>query len=321
MEGFPLHKIQDLGNDIQLIDLMDLQTPERTGAYILGAEELTVIETSASPSIPHLIEGMQELNINLEDIKHIIVTHVHLDHAGGTGLFLEQCPEAKVYVHPRGKRHLADPSKLIAGARMVYGDDFDQLFNPIVPIDEKRLVAMEEGQSLDIGGRLLTFYDTPGHAKHHFSIHDSKSNGFFTGDTIGVFYPNIARKGYPLVLPSTSPNQFNPEAMLSSVEKIESLQPQHIFFGHYGEGPEPKDVFTQIRYWLPIFTSVADDVFLQGNDIIKMQEAIQSELLEQVKHYLLTAHDVELSAEDKKLIGLDLNVCTMGMIDRLQKVK
>lgn len=187
MEGITLHKVRDLGNDIQLIDLMDLQTPERTGAYILGAEELTVIETSASPSIPHLIEGLQELNINLEDIKHIIVTHVHLDHAGGAGLFLEQCPKAKVYVHPRGKRHLADPSKLIAGARMVYGDEFDQLFNPIMPIDEKRLVTMEEGQSLDIGGRLLTFYDTPGHAKHHYSIHDSKSNGFLLAIRLAYF--------------------------------------------------------------------------------------------------------------------------------------
>lgn len=315
-----MHAVQDLGNDIHLIDLMDLGTPERTGAYILGADELTVIETSASPSLPHLLQGLQQLNINLEDVKHIIVTHVHLDHAGGAGLFLEKCPEATVYVHPRGKRHLADPSKLIAGARMVYGDDFDQLFDPIVPIAEKRLVAMEEGQTLDVGGRLLTFYDTPGHAKHHFSIHDSKSNGFFTGDTIGVFYPGIARKGFPLVLPSTSPNQFDPEAMLSSLDKIESLQPAHIFFGHFGEGPKPRDVYTQIRYWLPQFTLVAEEACHQDKDAVKSQEMIQSELFKRIKQYLMTEHQVNLSVDDEKLLQLDLSVCTMGLIDRLQKM-
>ncbi len=167
----------DLGNDMTLIDLYDLSMPERTGAYVLHADELTVVETSASPSVPHLLKGLEDLNLDPKDVKHIIVTHIHLDHAGGVGLFLEHCPNATVYVHPKGKRHLADPAKLIAGAKAVYGDQFDELFDPIVPVPEERLVEKGEGDTLDIGGRVLTFYDSPGHAKHHLSIHDSLSNG------------------------------------------------------------------------------------------------------------------------------------------------
>ncbi|HET7616397.1 MAG TPA: MBL fold metallo-hydrolase, partial [Bacillales bacterium] len=211
----------DLGNRIHLIDGFDLKTPGRTGTYVLQEEELTLVETGPSPSVPYVLAGLNDLGLDPAEVKYIIVTHIHLDHAGGAGLLLQHCPNAKVVVHPRGNRHLADPSRLVAGARQVYGEQFDELFDPIVPIPEDRLIVKDDGETLKIGAECtLRFYDSPGHAKHHFSIYDPVSNGIFTGDTAGVRYHQTQDQGLTFYLPSTSPNQFDPEAMLHSIERF-----------------------------------------------------------------------------------------------------
>ncbi|MED3551347.1 MBL fold metallo-hydrolase [Cytobacillus praedii] len=311
----------DLGRGISIIDAMDLGKEKRTGCYVLHAQDLTIIETCASPSIPYLLEGFKNLGIDLKDIKNIIVTHVHLDHAGGVGLLLESCPNAKVIVHPRGMRHLADPSKLILGARAVYGEKFDELFDPILPVPSNRLLVKEDGDTLQIGeGRILTFYDTPGHAKHHFSIHDSLSNGIFTGDTIGVFYPQLFDQGIELYLPSTSPNQFDPDAMLDSLEKIKALEVDRIYFGHYGMTDNPSHVYAQIYKWLPIFMEAGEKVWKDKQDDSNETkcEALFQKLFAEI-HSFLSDKECMLDQEMTEIIKLDLSVGSMGIIDYLAK--
>ncbi|MFE8696201.1 MBL fold metallo-hydrolase [Cytobacillus sp. FJAT-53684] len=311
----------DLGLGVSIIDLMDLGKEKRTGSYILHAEELTIIETSASPSIPYLLEGFKKLSIDPKDIKNIIVTHIHLDHAGGVGLLLESCPNAKVIVHPRGKRHLADPSKLILGAKAVYREKFDELFDPIIPVPEDRLIVKEDGDTLQIGEkRILTFLDTPGHANHHFSIHDSFSNGIFTGDTIGVFYPQLFEKGVELYLPSTSPNQFDPDAMLQSMEKIKALEVDRIYFGHYGMTKNPAHVYEQITKWLPLFMEDAGEIWMNKQDesIETKSERLFQALFERVSTYL-SEKNISLDENLSEIIQLDLSVGSMGIVDYLAK--
>ena len=311
----------DLGLGVSIIDLMDLGKEKRTGSYILHAEELTIIETSASPSIPYLLEGFKKLGIDPKDIKNIIVTHIHLDHAGGVGLLLESCPNAKVIVHPRGKRHLADPSKLILGAKAVYGEKFDELFDPIIPVPEDRLIVKEDGDTLQIGeNRILTFLDTPGHANHHFSIHDSFSNGIFTGDTIGVFYPQLFEKEVELYLPSTSPNQFDPDAMLQSMEKIKALEVDRIYFGHYGMTTNPAHVYEQITKWLPLFMQDAGEIWMNNQDesIESKSERLFQALFERVSTYL-SEKNISLDENLSEIIQLDLSVGSMGIVDYLAK--
>ncbi|WP_102271995.1 MBL fold metallo-hydrolase [Cytobacillus massiliigabonensis] len=311
----------DLGRGISIIDAMDLGKERRTGCYVLHAEELTIVETCASPSIPFLLEGFKRLGIDPKDIKNIIVTHVHLDHAGGVGLLLESCPNASVIVHPRGMRHLADPSKLILGARAVYGEKFDELFDPILPVPSNRLIVKEDGDTLQIGGnRLLTFIDTPGHAKHHFSIHDSMSNGIFTGDTIGVFYPQLFEKGLELYLPSTSPNQFDPDAMLDSLEKIKALAVDRIYFGHYGMTTNPSQVYEQVYKWLPLFMESGEKVWKDrlGDSFESKSEALFQELFAEI-HSFLSEKGYTLDQEMTEIIKLDLSVGSMGIIDYLAK--
>lgn len=313
----------DLGFGVSLIDAFDLAKERRTGSYVIKAEEITIIETSASPSIPYVLKGLKELGIELGLVKNIIVTHIHLDHAGGVGLLLQHCPNANVIVHPRGKRHLADPSRLILGAKAVYGNKFDDLFEPILPVPEERLVIKEDGDTLQIGeGRVLTFYDTPGHANHHFSIHDSLSNGIFTGDTIGVYYPQIFDHGVELFLPSTSPNQFNPKAMLDSMKRISSLHAERIYFGHYGMTDNPKGVYEQIEYWLSIFMDTGERVWAdRGTSSFETkQEALFQQLFKKVKQFL-SEKAIVLEGEISEIIQLDLSVGSMGIIDYLDKQK
>ena len=312
---------KDLGNHVSLIDLFDLELEQRTGSYVLHEEELTLIETSASPSIPHLLKGLEKLQINPKEIKYIIVTHIHLDHAGGVGLLLENCPNASVIVHPRGERHLADPTKLIQGAKAVYGETFDALFDPILPVPEDRLITKEDGEKLEIGkNRTLTFYDTPGHAKHHFSIYDSYSNGIFTGDTIGILYPIEKTNGIELVLPSTSPNQFDPDVMLNSLEKIEKLDVDTIYFGHYGPSQQPKAAFKQLRSWLPKFVEVGESVISENPNrtFDEKAEAIFQDLTSMVSEGLVKM-GIEPNEEINKYIKIDLQICAMGLADYLEK--
>ncbi len=313
----------DLGSGISLIDVFDLGKEKRTGTYVIHEEELTLIETSASPSIPYLLKGLEALEIDPAEIKYIIVTHIHLDHAGGAGLLLEKCPNAQIVVHPKGKRHLADPSRLIQGARAVYGEQFDELFHPILPIPEDRLIVKEDGETLQIGQhRILTFIDTPGHANHHFSIHDPSSGGMFTGDTVGVYYTELLSESLEFYLPSTSPNQFNPQAMLAAADRMESLHIDRIYFGHYGMSENPGLVFKQLRYWLPLFVETGESTITEQKNASfeEKTDAVSKALFKMVSEYL-TEHHVVLSRDFRETIQLDLTVCAMGIVDYFEKRK
>lgn len=320
-EVFFLKKVERLLENIYLIDGYDLGMKERTGTYVLTEADLTIIETSASPSVPFIIDGLKELDYSPEDIKYIIVTHIHLDHAGGAGLLLEQCPNAKVIVHPKGLRHLSNPSRLIAGARAVYGEKFDALFNPILPIPEDRLIAMNDQDTLTIGeGCTLTFYDTPGHANHHFSIYHPKVNGVFTGDTSGIRYPALLEEGIELYLPSTSPNQFDPAKMLQSIQIYKNLNLNFLFFGHFGMSNHPDEVYSQVSFWLEEFVHSAKEA-------ISKSQVPQEQILHTIKDLLgkISSHLYERGLRRDhtvfELLKLDLEVSAMGLIDYLHKQK
>lgn len=314
-----MKKAKKLLENIYLIDDYDLSMAERTGTYVLTEENLTIIETSASPSIPHILEGLEELGYSPDDLKYIIVTHIHLDHAGGAGLLLKDCPNAKLIVHPKGKRHLVDPSRLIAGAKAVYGEKFDTLFAPILPVPEERLIAMENGETLTISSEVtLTFYDTPGHANHHFSIYHPKVKGMFTGDTCGVLYPEVLKDGIQLYLPSTSPNQFDPEKMLSSINLFKSKNLKHIFFGHFGMSAHPHEVYRQVTSWLEKFVAIAKSSFQEGTTDGEKVELTAQALLKAVTLHL---DEKEIARDHRvyKILRLDMEVCAMGLIDYVSR--
>jgi glyoxylase-like metal-dependent hydrolase (beta-lactamase superfamily II) len=314
-----LKKIEKLFENIYLIDGYDLNMRERTGTYVLTEKDLTIIETSASPSVPHIIDGLKELGYTPADIKYIIVTHIHLDHAGGAGLLLEECPDAKVVVHPKGLRHLADPSRLIAGARAVYGEKFDTLFHPILPIPEDKLIGMYDKDTLTISEDCtLTFYDTPGHANHHFSIYHPKVNGMFTGDTVGIRYSTLIKDGVEFYLPTTSPNQFSPVKMLQSIELCRSLDLDCLFFGHYGMSTNPNEVYKQVSFWIEQFVGGAKRGYSTGKTLQEQIELTAHGLFQEIADYLHRL-GIQKDHEVFELLKLDMEVCSMGLIDYLHK--
>ncbi|RAT95851.1 MBL fold metallo-hydrolase [Brevibacillus sp. Leaf182] len=305
----------DLGERIHLIDGFDMGWAERTGTYVIAEEELTLVETGPSPSVPYIKAGLAKLGYTPEQVKYIIVTHIHLDHAGGVGLFLKDCPNAKVVVHPKGARHLIDPSRLIAGARAVYHDDFDRLFDPIEAVPEERILIRGDGDTLQIGGNCaLEFLDSPGHANHHFSIYDPVSRGMFTGDTAGVLYPQLKKDGIHLVLPSTSPNQFDPDAMLASLSRFEASKLSRIYFGHFGMSEQVDDVYRQIREWLPVFVEEGESSLAAG----QTYDELSRKLVERVSDHL-QSQGINDDHEVFEVLKLDLQVCSMGILDYLHK--
>lgn len=312
-----MKKPLDLGHRIRLIDGYDLGVEGRTGTYVINEEHLTIVETSASPSVPYILEGFKQLELDPLDLKYIIVTHIHLDHAGGAGLLLQSCPNAKVVVHPKGARHLAHPERLIEGARAVYGDQFDKLFDPILPVPEDKLITKADGETLEIGSNCkLHFLDTPGHANHHFSIYDPVSNGIFTGDTIGVYYHLLEDAGLNFCLPSTSPTQFNPEAMLRSLDRIRKLNVDQIFFGHFGATRRTSEIYRQIEEWLPVFIKTTEDAMNEG----KGQEEVFARLYSAVQKHLLD-QSVPQDHPVFDILKLDLDVCAMGLVHYMDKKK
>jgi glyoxylase-like metal-dependent hydrolase (beta-lactamase superfamily II) len=307
------------GYRISLIDGYDLDRKNRTGTYVIADKNITLVETSASPSIPHLLKGLDDLGVDLEDITYIILTHIHLDHAGGAGLFLQNCPNAKVIVHPKGARHLEDPTRLIAGAKAVYGEDFNRLFDPILPIPHEKMIIKQDKETIQTGDNsTLTFFDTPGHANHHFSIFDSVSKGMFSGDTVGIYYRELDQEGIEFYLPSTSPNQFNPEAMLAATDLYERLGVERIYFGHYGASDNPKEVYKQLQYWLPIFVETAEASFKEHKIFEEQVAATSKKLFLQVAAHL-KEKGISIDHPVFEIINLDLNVCSMGLIDYLAK--
>lgn len=219
--------------NITMIDLQDGGQEGRTSGYLIQGEKLTMIETGPGPSGEVVLQAIKENGYTNSDLQYVIVTHIHLDHAGAVGYILSKCPNARLVVHPSGARHMADPSRLIAGAKAVF-DDYDVLFHPVIPVPQERILLAEDESTLDLGNRKLTFYHGKGHANHHLTIMDNLSNSLFSGDLLGIYSPEFTEYNIDYTLLSSSPNQFDPESYIQSWEKIRILQPDTICFSHFG---------------------------------------------------------------------------------------
>lgn len=315
-----MSRVQQIAPNFFCIDTHDLNREQRTSSYLLIDEKIALIETSASPSVPYILDGLDKLNIALEDIDYVIVTHIHLDHAGGAGLFLQSCPNATFVVHPRGVSHMVDPSRLIASAKSVYGEEFERLFDPIVPIDAKRIVEIGHEQELALGQHKLTFFHTEGHAKHHVSMLYSATNGLFVGDTTGVRYPEMNGEAIDLIIPSTSPNQYNPETMEQSIQLYESLNASELYFGHYGAYKNPKEAYRQVRYWTPLFLAEGKKAS-EISSIFQEQVHYLDARLKELLFSYLQENGIPASHPVYETIPFDIIVSSMGILDYLEKVK
>lgn len=251
-------RYRTLEHQITCIDT-EYHQPGVAACYLIESDgEAAFIDTGTSNSVPLLLAVMQERGVAPEQVKYVIPTHVHLDHAGGVGGLMQAFPNAQLVIHPFGARHMIDPAKLQAGATAVYGEaQFQAQFGSLIPVDESRVIEAPDGYRVKLGTRELRCIDTPGHARHHICIYDEQSNGIFTGDTFGLSYREFDTDKGPFLLATSTPIQFDPEAWHETIDRLMALSPAVIYLTHYCEVRNPDQLVQQLRASLNLFTETA----------------------------------------------------------------
>ncbi len=227
--------IDDLGHGIYAIDT-GFQRPRFDAAFLMvEGGRAAFIDTGTNHAVPRLLAALNALGLAPEAVDWVIPTHVHLDHAGGVGLLMEALPQARALVHPRGLRHLVNPTALWLSALSVYGEDeMQRSYGKLVPVPAERADASHDEQVIHLAGRPLRLIDTPGHARHHHAIWDEKSRSWFTGDTFGLSYRDFDVEGRAWILPTSTPVQFEPEALKATVARLLAAEPLAMQVTHYG---------------------------------------------------------------------------------------
>jgi glyoxylase-like metal-dependent hydrolase (beta-lactamase superfamily II) len=210
--------------------------PRLAACYVLrGRRSAAIVETGTAATAPRLLAVLEAAGIPRSGVSHVVVTHVHLDHAGGAGALMRGLPQATLVVHPRGARHMVDPAKLWAGTVGVYGAEATRrMYGDPIPIPAERVVEAGDGFTLDLGDRPLRFLDAPGHARHHFVVLDEASRGFFTGDSFGLSYRETDSPAGPFFFPTTTPVQFDPGPLHATIDRMMAERPERVYLTHYG---------------------------------------------------------------------------------------
>jgi glyoxylase-like metal-dependent hydrolase (beta-lactamase superfamily II) len=227
--------VQPLPGGIHAIDT-GFHRPRFDASYLMvEGRRAAFIDTGTNHAVPRLLGALEALGLAPEAVDFVIPTHVHLDHAGGTGVLMQHLPAATVWVHPHGLRHLVDPSMLVASATRVYGEaEIVRSYGRIAGVDPARIRATDDGTEIHLAGRALRFLHTPGHARHHHCIWDERTRGFFTGDTFGLSYREFDSPQGAWLLPTTTPVQFEPELLRASVQRLLAADPACMYLTHFG---------------------------------------------------------------------------------------
>jgi glyoxylase-like metal-dependent hydrolase (beta-lactamase superfamily II) len=299
----------DYESGISAIDAEYLRPGLAAVHLLVEGDQAAIIDTGVNASLPGVLEVMRQKTLRPEQVAYVIVTHVHLDHAGAAGAMLRHFPNARLVVHPRGARHMIDPSRLVAGSMAVYGEAaFHRTYGEIVPVPAGRVIEAPHEFTLDLNGRPLLFLDTPGHARHHFCVFDEVGGGVFTGDTFGISYRDFDVAGREFIFPTTTPVQFEPEAAHASIDLILSYRPKAAFLTHFGRVGQLQRLADHLHQMLDDFIDFASDVRDTGEARHGLlTEILQGYLLERLAEHgvrmereralALLANDIELNAQ------------------------
>ena len=302
--------VDRLDHGIHVVDT-GFHRPRFDAAYLIVERgRAAFVDTGTNHSVPRLLAALVAAGLAPDAVDMVIATHVHLDHAGGAGLLMQELPRARLVAHPRGARHLVDPVHLIKGATVVYGaEEIERSYGTLVGVAADRVVETADGMTLELAGRPLLFLDTPGHAMHHHCIWDERSRGFFTGDTFGLSYREFDTGRGAWIMPTTTPVQFQPEALRRSIERILAFAPQQIFVTHYGPvGDVPR--------LADLFLAQLDEMVVLARSLAKApdrHEALKRGL-ETIHLRSLRAHGVDLSDQRiRELLALDFELNAQGI--------
>ena len=287
------------------------QRPRFDAAYLLvDSGRAAFVDTGTRHGVPRLLAALADAGVDRDAVDYVLLTHVHLDHAGGAGVLMQSLPQARLVVHPRGARHMIDPRALYEGARQVYGDvEMERSYGRLVGVPAERVVQTHDGMTLAVGGRELRFLDTPGHARHHNCIWDEAGRGVFTGDTFGLSYAEFDVAGRPWPLPTTTPVQFDPEALKASIRRILALQPERVYLTHYGPVADVQRLggllLSQIDAMVGLARGVPDD----GDRQAALKAGLAGLYLRSLREHGCLLPDAEVL----DLLALDIELNAQGL--------
>ncbi len=306
--------LTELGHGVWCIDT-GYQRPGLAAAYLIVDDaQAAFVDTGTAHSVGRLLDALRRVGCRPDEVQWVCPTHVHLDHAGGAGALMRHLPRARVVVHPRGARHLIDPARLEAGVRAVYGDArFERLFGGIVPVPADRVVEAPDGTELPLGGRRLLFLDTPGHALHHYSVWDPVSRGFFTGDTFGLAYAEVACADRPFVFPTTTPVQFDPDAWRSTLRRYARYAPSRMYLTHFGMVREVAALSSDLGRRIVALERMALDIGVP--DATALREPMARYLLDELRACGATVDPEQAHA----VFAMDLELNAQGLAVWLER--
>ncbi len=304
--------ITALGHDVYQIDTQMAGYQQITAGYLIKSDRPCLVETGTAPSAPIVAAALAALGIGPADLATVVVTHIHLDHAGGVGDIAEMFPHAQVVVHELGAKHLVDPSRLMASAAMVYGDALDDLFGVLAPTPAERIRAVESFGEIDLGaGRKLHSHYSPGHAKHHVGLIDSVSGDLYVGDAAGIYLPETGD-----MRPATPPPDFDLDTALASLRTFAALRPARLLFSHYGPVTDVERTLERSAEEIRVWVEATRAARRSGLDL-DHAVAMVAERTRDRYAYLAEGTDPDLAARYEWVAGAPANVA--GILHWLDK--
>lgn len=284
-----------------LLDASHLIVEKGRGAFV---------DTGVNDSVPLLLDGLRQQDVDPADVDYVFLTHIHLDHAGGAGLLMQHLPNARCVVHPRGAPHMVDPGKLIAGTEAVYGKEAThEMYGDIRPIDAARIDIPEDGEWFELGGRPLQAFFTEGHAKHHYCLHDPKSQGVFSGDSFGVSYRELDTVHGEFIYPTTTPIHFDPGEAHKSVDRIMGKEPEQVYLTHYSRVRDLDRLANDLHAGIDDFVALA----MQHADAANRTEVLQQGMFDYFVERLVRHGFPDDRDRIRSVVYLDVVLNTQGL--------
>lgn len=289
--------------------------PGFTAVYLREEDqECAFIEAHTPRSVPRVMAELAARGRRPEEVRWVVVTHAHLDHAAGAGALLARCPNATLLGHPRAVKHLVDPTKLVEGAREVYGAArFAELYGTLEPVPKERARSLADGESFELGGARLTAHHTAGHAWHHLVVHDPATDAVYTGDSFGVVYPALQGHGR-FAIPTTSPTGFDAPEAHRSIDKILALGTKLACLTHFGEVGDLEVIAAQLHAWIDRSEAWVEEYARGAHTPAWLEERIRAALVEEAGRVGLS-----LGAAEWKVLALDIELNAQGLVHGSEK--